>query len=186
MLMSLVPLTLENTVIKQVMETKCLGVLVDQHLSWKPHIDFVSQKILKSVGIIVKAHFYLSFQTLIGLTKPGRHFGKYPRIVRVTGANQKARKSLSTDLMITNRDYKTAIGDKTVETLYSDRVTTQITKESRPPSPLHSKLGCLFFSIGSSNCGITLHGGDGGGKALFPPLEVSKVSESPSRAKCPN
>ena len=50
-----VPLTLENTVIKQVMETKFLGVLIDQHLSWKPHIDFVSQKILKSVGIIAKA-----------------------------------------------------------------------------------------------------------------------------------
>ena len=36
-----VPLTLENTVIKQVTETKFLGVLIDQHLSWKPHIDFV-------------------------------------------------------------------------------------------------------------------------------------------------
>ena len=31
---------------------KFLGVLVDQHLSWKPHIDFVSKKISKSVGII--------------------------------------------------------------------------------------------------------------------------------------
>ena len=60
-----VPLTLENTVIKQVMETKFLGVLIDKHLSWKPHIDFVSQKISKSVGIIAKAHFYLSFQTLM-------------------------------------------------------------------------------------------------------------------------
>ena len=39
-----VPLTLENTVIKQVTETKFLGVLIDQHLSWKPHIDFVSKK----------------------------------------------------------------------------------------------------------------------------------------------
>ena len=38
-----VPLTLENTVIKQVTETKFLGVLIDQHLSWKPHIDFVSK-----------------------------------------------------------------------------------------------------------------------------------------------
>ena len=39
-----VPLTLENAVIKQVTETKFLGVLIDQHLSWKPHIDFVSKK----------------------------------------------------------------------------------------------------------------------------------------------
>ena len=42
-----VPLTLENTVIKQVTETKFLGVLIDQHLSWKPHIDFVSKKFRK-------------------------------------------------------------------------------------------------------------------------------------------
>ena len=54
-----VPLTLENTVIKQVTETKFLGVLIDQHLSWKPHIDFVSKKISKSVEIIAKALFYL-------------------------------------------------------------------------------------------------------------------------------
>ena len=33
--------------IKQVTETKFLGVLIDQHLSWKPHIDFVSKKIGK-------------------------------------------------------------------------------------------------------------------------------------------
>ena len=58
---------LENTVIKQVMETKFLGVLIDQHLSWKPHIDFVSKKILKSVGIFAKARFYLSYQTLLTL-----------------------------------------------------------------------------------------------------------------------
>ena len=42
-----VPLSLENTVIKQVTETKCLGVLIDQHLSWKPHIDFVSKNFEK-------------------------------------------------------------------------------------------------------------------------------------------
>ena len=58
---------MENTVIKQVTETKFLGVLIDQHLSWKPHIDFVSKKISKSVGIIAKARFYLSSQTLMTL-----------------------------------------------------------------------------------------------------------------------
>ena len=39
-----------------------------------------------------------------------------------------------------------------------------------PPPPLHSKLGCLLFSTGSSNSGTTLHGGDGGGKALLTPF----------------
>ena len=52
-----VPLTLENTVIKQVMETKCLGVLVDQHLSWKPHIDFVSKKFRKVWELLRKPAF---------------------------------------------------------------------------------------------------------------------------------
>ena len=35
--------------------------------SWKPHIDFVSKKIPESVGIIAKACFYLSSQTLMTL-----------------------------------------------------------------------------------------------------------------------
>ena len=69
--------------------------------------------------------------------------------------------------------------DKIVETLYSNRATTENKRIHTPPPPLHSKLGCLLFSIGSSNSGTTLHGGDGGGKALFPLLEVSKASESP-------
>ena len=53
-----VPLTLENAVIKQVSETKFLGVLIDQLLSWKPHIDFVSKKFSESVGIIAKARYH--------------------------------------------------------------------------------------------------------------------------------
>ena len=61
------PLTLENIVIKQVTETKLLGVLIDQHLSWKPYMDFVSKKISKNVGFIAKARFYLSSQTLMTL-----------------------------------------------------------------------------------------------------------------------
>ena len=44
-----------------------LDVLIDQHLSWKRHIDFVSKKISKSVGIIAKARFYLSAKTLMTL-----------------------------------------------------------------------------------------------------------------------
>ena len=58
-----------------------------------------------------------------------------------------------------------------------------------PPPPLNSKLGCLLFSTGSLNSGTTLHGmmdGLGGGreKALFPPFEVSKMSERPYVTDC--
>ena len=50
---------------------------------------------------------------------------------------------------------KSTIGDKIVETLYSNRASSENHKKSAPlPPPLHSKLGCLLFSMGSSNSGI--------------------------------
>ena len=52
-----IPLILENTVIKQVTETKFLGVLIDQHLSWKPHISFVSKKSQKVWELLLKPAF---------------------------------------------------------------------------------------------------------------------------------
>ena len=52
-----VPFTLENTVIKQVTETKFLGVLIDQHLSWKPRIDFGSKKFRKVWELLPKPAF---------------------------------------------------------------------------------------------------------------------------------
>ena len=54
-----VPLVMENTLIRQVVEAK-LRIIIDQHLFWKSHISFVSKKISKTVGIIAKARFYLS------------------------------------------------------------------------------------------------------------------------------
>ena len=77
------------------------------------------------------------------------------------------------------------IADKIAETLYSNRVTSEDKRISTPlPCPLHLKLGCLLFSIGSSNGSTTLHGGSGGWKAKFFPSEVRKTSKSPLRAKC--
>ena len=75
---------------------------------------------------------------------------------------------------------KATIGDKIVEALYSNRVTSEDKRIHTPP--LHSRLRCLLFSIGSSNSGTTLYGGDRGGKALFSPFEVREMSESPFRA----
>ena len=43
---------------------KAIGNIIK---SWKSHIDFVSKNISKSVGIIAKARFYLSSQTLMTL-----------------------------------------------------------------------------------------------------------------------
>ena len=52
-----VPLVMENTVIKKVIETKFLAVIVDQHLSWKPNISSVPKQTSKTVGLLQKPAF---------------------------------------------------------------------------------------------------------------------------------
>ena len=39
-------LAIEGTIIKQVTETKFLGVTIDDKLSWKPHIEILNKKSL--------------------------------------------------------------------------------------------------------------------------------------------
>ena len=45
--------------IEQVKETVFLGVVLDEHLTWKPHISQVAGKISKSIGVISRARFFL-------------------------------------------------------------------------------------------------------------------------------
>ena len=45
--------------IKQVNFTKYLGIYIDQHLSWDPHIDYLSKKIARNVGILSKLKHFL-------------------------------------------------------------------------------------------------------------------------------
>lgn len=44
-----------------------LGVLVDQHLSWKSHVSYAAKKISKTIGIMSKSRFYLSRKSLLSL-----------------------------------------------------------------------------------------------------------------------
>ena len=71
------------------------------------------------------------------------------------------------------------ISNKIVETLYSNRVTSGNKRIHTPPCPLHSKLGCLLFSIGSSNSVTTLHGGMGVEKLYFRLLKTVKRQKAP-------
>ena len=48
---------IDNNVIARVKERVCLGVILDEHLSWRPHILRVSRKISKSISIIYKSSF---------------------------------------------------------------------------------------------------------------------------------
>ena len=62
-----ISIQIDNNAIKRVKETVFLGVILDEHLSWKPHILSVSRKISKSTGIIYKSSFCLPKTSLRSL-----------------------------------------------------------------------------------------------------------------------
>ena len=45
--------------------TKYLGVLLDENLSWKPHIEYLQKKLSQSVRIIAKMRKYLDNTNLV-------------------------------------------------------------------------------------------------------------------------
>ena len=46
---------------------KYLGILLDDNLSWKPHIDYISTKISKGIGIIARLRHLVPFSTLLNM-----------------------------------------------------------------------------------------------------------------------
>ena len=58
---------IENNVLEQVDHTKFLGVYIDQHLTWKTHVNFIAAKISKSVGLLYKAKHYLHSKSFLTL-----------------------------------------------------------------------------------------------------------------------
>ena len=46
---------IEGKNIERVTKVKFLGVIIDSKLTWKEHINYMSNKISKSIGIIYKA-----------------------------------------------------------------------------------------------------------------------------------
>jgi hypothetical protein len=61
------PPNIDSTQIEEVTQTSFLGIVFDQHLSWKPHISYLATKIAKSAGIIYKCKFYLPKRSLLQL-----------------------------------------------------------------------------------------------------------------------
>ena len=62
-------LKVPNIPVQRVEVTKFPGVLLDQHLSGKYHINHVTKKVSKTKGIISKARFFLSSKSLLSLSK---------------------------------------------------------------------------------------------------------------------
>ena len=46
----------KNMEIVQTNTAKFLGVLIDSTLSWKSHIEYITKKVAKSIGIIKRVH----------------------------------------------------------------------------------------------------------------------------------
>ena len=53
--------------IKEVSSAKLLGVFIDNKLSWAEHINHISRKVSKSIGIIIKARKSFDNDTLLNL-----------------------------------------------------------------------------------------------------------------------
>ena len=58
---------IDGNKIMEVTETKFLGVVIDCKLNWSPHITYISKKVAKGVGIILKARKLFDQETLLTL-----------------------------------------------------------------------------------------------------------------------
>ena len=57
-------LKINETEIKREHSLKFLGVMIDENLTWKKHIDLIVSKISKSIGVLYKASRFLNFNCL--------------------------------------------------------------------------------------------------------------------------
>ena len=57
-------LTINNNLISQSHTVKYLGVILDNNLTWQPHIDKISKKLSKSCGMVFKLRHYVPLSTL--------------------------------------------------------------------------------------------------------------------------
>ena len=58
---------LKNALHNIVNKTKILGVILDDRLTWKDHISHISQKLAKSIGIILLVRKVLNQKSLLQL-----------------------------------------------------------------------------------------------------------------------
>ena len=61
------PITRQIIIENKVLEQVDLGVYIDQHLTWKTHVNFFAPKISKSVRLLYKVKYYLPSKSLLTL-----------------------------------------------------------------------------------------------------------------------
>ena len=62
-----IKLSIDGSEIHSVDQTKFLGVLIDSKLNWSKHISYISGKIARGLGIIIKARKYLPRDAMLSL-----------------------------------------------------------------------------------------------------------------------
>ena len=49
-----IDLKIDESIINRVRECKLLGTVIDENLTWKPHINLIASKISKNIGTMCK------------------------------------------------------------------------------------------------------------------------------------
>ena len=62
-----VGINIDGEMLSEVAKTKFLGVVIDNKLSWNDHISYISGKIARGIGILIKARAVLNRDTLVTL-----------------------------------------------------------------------------------------------------------------------
>ena len=62
-----VPITIKNTCIERIYETKFLGLYIDQRLTWKHHVSYVLNILSKCTGILCRVQHLLGREPLCKL-----------------------------------------------------------------------------------------------------------------------
>ena len=53
-------LKLNNEMLQCIDNTKFLRIILDQHLTWKNHISYVTKTIIRTTGVLCRIRFYIS------------------------------------------------------------------------------------------------------------------------------
>ena len=62
-----IELKIDGEKLSEVDKTKFLGVIIDNKLSWKEHVNYICGKIARGIGVIIKARAFLNKNSLLTL-----------------------------------------------------------------------------------------------------------------------
>ena len=63
----LIAIRIDDQLIKRVAHIKYLGIIVDDRLTWKEHVDYISKKISRNLGAIKRSRQCITVDSAIAL-----------------------------------------------------------------------------------------------------------------------